>query len=609
MEEIFLRLLNMSISTGWIVLPIVILRKVLKKMPKAIRCVLWALVAIRLLIPITLESGFSLIPSIETIPQNIMYEKQPTIHSGISFVNCYVNPVISDTFAHNVGDSVNPLQVVIFIATWVWIIGIVVMLLYAIYSYQRIYKRVLASIVLKENIYVCDDIATPFILGMIKPRIYLPSDLEQDISIYVIAHEQAHIKRRDHWWKPLGFMLLTIYWFQPMLWIAYVLFSRDIELACDEKVIKELGEVEKKPYSKALLQCSISRKMIIACPLAFGEVGVKERVRNVLNYKKPRFWVFLGAIGICMVMGICFLTNPKEILLHAPEPFCHSYYVEEIIYDAPQYNFAYTEETAPLYSFSADYVMESKGDILNSVEDWVTIGWMNSEIIKLNKRNFDAYFKDIDGISGWKDSYTAAKIRRNNEATWELIREDESSVMSYYLLKQKDGEIYLACWYEHEDDDSLNHVRWLFRLKDRVNRQELEQGTYIFKSCIYMNPLSSYIPIGDVEETYEVGEHSFTIYDHKNNSGKYIETYLEWQEFPYTDEEWSALYAFELEEKRIREISKFCDDIGYISLVDGYCLMRVNDVVWLAKINHDKLAGIDYIWSIYHIERQTQPGE
>ena len=513
MEELFLKLLNMSISAGWMVLAIILFRALIKKLPKAFRCILWALVAIRLVIPITWESALSLIPSAKTIPEDIMYMQEPTIHSGISILNSYVNPVISQSLSPNVGDSVNPLQVITLVASGIWLIGVFLMLLYAGYSYLRIYKRVSASIPVREKIYICDAIETPFILGIIKPRIYLPSELGQDLMNYVIAHEEAHIRRYDHWWKPLGFLLLSVYWFQPIFWIAYILFSKDIELACDERVIKELGEIEKKPYSEALLRCSISRKMVTACPLAFGEVGVKERVRNVLYYKKPTFWVLLAAVLVCLVVGICFLSNPRKVLLHAPEPFCHSYYVEEIIYEAPQYNFAYTEVTAPLYSFSADYVMSAKGDILNPAEDWATIGGMKKEPIRLTKRNFDAYFIDVDGVSGWRDTYSAAMIRRNNEVTWELMRKSDSVAMSYYLLQQKDGEVYLACWYDHETDASQNHVRWLFRLERMSVKKELTEGTYTSKECIYMNPLSSYMAIeGDSGQVYYVEEDAVTFH-------------------------------------------------------------------------------------------------
>jgi len=195
---------------------------------------------------------------------------------------------------------------------WIILAIIVAMVLYTVVSYFRIHRKVREAVPYQENIWLCDHIDTPFILGVVRPRIYLPSNMnEQDIE-YVIAHEKAHLKRHDHWWKPLGFLLLTVYWFNPILWIAYILLCKDIELACDEKVIKDMGTEIKKPYSEALINCSVPRKMISACPLAFGEVGVKGRVKSVLNYKKPAFWIIVVAVVASIVVAVCFLTNPKQ---------------------------------------------------------------------------------------------------------------------------------------------------------------------------------------------------------------------------------------------------------------------------------------------------------
>lgn len=312
MEAVFLKLLNMSILAGWLVLAVVVLRLMLKKAPKWIACLLWALVAVRLICPVSLKSVFSLIPSAETVPQDIMIAQKPMIHSGVRALNSFVNPVLLETLEPTPGDSVNPAQVLVAVACVVWILGLGTMLLYALISYMRIYKKVAPSIKFHEYIYICDYIETPFILGIIKPRIYLPSTLDKEKVAYVVAHENAHLKRRDYLWKPLGFALLSVYWFHPLMWLAYALLCRDIELACDEKVIKQLGEGDKKAYSDTLLACSIPRRMIVACPLAFGEVGVKERVKTVLNYKKPPFWIVVTAIAACVVVAVCFLTNPKK---------------------------------------------------------------------------------------------------------------------------------------------------------------------------------------------------------------------------------------------------------------------------------------------------------
>lgn len=317
MTAVFLKLLNMSIAASWLVLVVLVLRIMLKRAPKAVRCFLWALVAVRLMCPISLESIFSLIPSAETVPQEIMYVQEPAIHSGVSALNAYVNPIISETLAPKPESSVNPMQKIVFAATFLWLVGVVGMICYGLISYLRLYRRTAAGLRIEENIWRCDYISTPFILGIIHPHIFLPSSLPEADAAYVIAHEKAHIKRRDHWWKPLGYALLTVYWFNPVMWFAYVLLCRDIELACDERVIKDMGEKSKKPYLEALINCSSSHKMITACPLAFGEVGVEHRIKNVLYYKKPAFWLMVVAVIVCIVAAVCFLTDPVE---HTKEP-------------------------------------------------------------------------------------------------------------------------------------------------------------------------------------------------------------------------------------------------------------------------------------------------
>ena len=260
MEAVFLKILNMSITASWIVLAVIVVRFLLKKAPKWITVLMWGLVGIRLVCPFSLESVFSLIPSAETVPSDILYTDTPTIHSGVTAFNSVVNPIISESLAPAAGASVNPMQVITFIASIIWIMGIAAMLIYTAISYLRIHKRVKEAVPFQENIRLCDHVDTPFILGVIRPRIFLPSAMNEQDMEYVIAHEKAHLKRHDHWWKPLGFLLLTIYWFHPIVWIAYILLCRDIELACDEKVIRDMGTENKKPYSNALINYSVPRR-------------------------------------------------------------------------------------------------------------------------------------------------------------------------------------------------------------------------------------------------------------------------------------------------------------------------------------------------------------
>jgi len=312
MSALFLKLVNMSITASWLVLAVVLLRLILKKAPKFIRCALWILVGVRLILPFSLESVLSLIPSVRTVPQEIVYSASPAINSGITIVNRAINPILSQSFAPDPARSVNPMQIVTALASYIWIAGAAAMLIYCAVSYFLLRRRTREAVESEKGIFICDRIDSPFILGVIKPRIYLPCGIKESDAEYVIAHERAHLRRRDHIWKPLGFTLLSIYWFNPVIWIAYVLLCRDIELACDEKVIRESGDEIKKPYSEALINCSITRRRISACPLAFGEAGIEKRIRSVLSYKKPAFWIILLAVLISAVAAVCFLTDPKE---------------------------------------------------------------------------------------------------------------------------------------------------------------------------------------------------------------------------------------------------------------------------------------------------------
>ena len=311
MAAVFLKLLNLSISASWLVLAVLVLRLISKRSPKWVNVLLWGIVALRLVLPFSIESALSLIPSAETVsPAAVQFAPAPTITSGVSVIDNAVNPSLSEHFAAVPTASVNPLYVWAYLAGWVWLIGLGVMLLYALVSYLRLRRRVSVSLPVQDHIYLCDAISSPFILGVVKPHIYLPSGLDEVQQQNVLSHEQAHLTRRDHWWKPLGFALLAVYWFNPVLWLAYTLLCRDIELACDERVIRTMDESAVKTYSTVLLACSMPRKAVITCPLAFGEVGVKERVKNALHYKKPAFWVVAASVTVCVVVAVCFLTDP-----------------------------------------------------------------------------------------------------------------------------------------------------------------------------------------------------------------------------------------------------------------------------------------------------------
>lgn len=317
MGEIFLKLLNLSITASWLILAVLCIRLLFRKIPKWITCLLWGVVAIRLIFPFSIESAFSLQLSAEPIRTSTMVEGElipyvPSVNSNIGVVENTVNPLLAEAFAYQETESVAPLQIATEIAGSVWLSGMVVLLIFALVSMIKLRLRVREAVRYKENIYICDAVKSPFILGIIKPRIYLSSALSEEEMDYIIAHERAHLKRKDHLWKPFGYLLLCIYWFNPLCWIAYIMLCKDIELACDEKVIKDMSFGDKKEYSRVLLSCATQRRLVSVCPLAFGEVGVKERVKTVLNYKKPTFWITIAAIVVCAIVAICFLTNPAK---------------------------------------------------------------------------------------------------------------------------------------------------------------------------------------------------------------------------------------------------------------------------------------------------------
>ena len=361
MSEVFIQIFNLGLTAGWLVLAILVCRPLMKRAPRWINCLLWGIVGLRLCLPFKLESIFSLVPSAEPLPDGIMMSPAPEINSGVGVLNDAVNPIISTTLAPQVGASANPMQIIIAIAAFIWVVGIALMLGYGIVSYILLRLRVRVSVRGEENLCFCDDVDSPFILGVIRPRIYVPSGMSGEALEHVLAHEKAHLRRGDHLWKPLGFALLAFYWFNPLLWIAYALLCRDIEAACDEKVIKEMSDEAKKGYSEALLACSLHRKRIMACPLAFGEVGVKQRIKSVLNYKKPAFWVIIVALIATLVLSVCFLTNPKESVRDMLVPGSEWRCADGVVFNA-------TVESAPIRMVGNLTVGEESHEVMVSFD-------------------------------------------------------------------------------------------------------------------------------------------------------------------------------------------------------------------------------------------------
>ena len=348
MERIFIQLVNMSLVAGWLILAVLLIRGIFNKLPKAFRCVLWGLVALRLICPWSIESDMSIIPKAEIIADddtnisilsgdkeldnnsadvlhNEKLENNVIVNNnyegnGVDTVVKENNGVVNDNSNMNIHNTIinttqrnikeSAFSISLSVLSKVWIMGVVIMAVYYMVSYVILKRKVRVSIRYEKNIHLCDNISSAFILGLVCPKIYVPSHLSKVELANVIKHERAHLSRHDNWWKPLGFLLLSVYWFNPIIWVAYIMFCKDVELACDEKVVKIMDVAEVKEYSNTLLECSISRKLIVAAPLAFGEVAVKSRIKSVINYKKPTFWVIILSIAISVVIAIGFMTNP-----------------------------------------------------------------------------------------------------------------------------------------------------------------------------------------------------------------------------------------------------------------------------------------------------------
>ncbi len=313
MSLLFTQIFNMSVSASYIVLAVLLLRLALKKAPKWLSLLLWAAVGIRLVCPFAFESVWSLIPGLGQIHPVVALDQHAPQYTEYSGLNMLVTRLNEDLLARPEYDRLMLLQRLIPVFAVVWLVGILALTAYSIISCLKVRRSVLTAVRCQDNVYQSEQVSSPFVFGLIKPKIYLPFQIGERSMTSVIAHEQAHIQRLDHLWKPLGFFLLTLHWFNPLIWLSYVLFCRDLELACDERVIRNLGRDARADYAAALLSCSVSKPKIAACPLAFGEVGVQKRIKSALSYRKPVLWVTAVALAVCLVAAVCFFTEPVSI--------------------------------------------------------------------------------------------------------------------------------------------------------------------------------------------------------------------------------------------------------------------------------------------------------
>lgn len=540
MTEFFLNVVNMSISASWLVCAVLLLRLLLKKAPKWINVLLWGIVAVRLICPFSFESVLSLIPSSQTINPEIALNA-PVIDSGVTIIDNVINPIIGEaTISLQPEKDVNLFQFIMPYLAGVWLVGIAALLIYTLISFLRLKSKIGTAVLLRDNIYQSESVVSPFVLGIIKPKIYLPFNMNGQDMEHVIAHERAHIRRKDHLWKPLGFLILTLHWFNPMVWLGYILLCRDIELACDEKVVKELNNEQRADYSEALLSCSVNRRMIAACPLAFGEVGVKDRIKSVLNYKKPAFWIIVVAIVVSITVAVCFLTNPVN---------------------SSVYNSRY-ETGKCLYSYVVSADKETKSNEL--VFDITSDG-------KVYKIFGDGTTDELGVLK--ESDYTAEELEaaiKNQDAKLNIGSIKNAYELSDCIFLQKsNGTVYLVQFF------SDGRIMSVFKL-NRIDKSDIPNGSYKLSEEIYFNGSYSYLPNFE-NDRIEI----------RTNGGMHI--------YHFTDEVLSTGARYEEVKLNKENFSDLFDNMEIWSDNKNYKdLLKNNKKAWYHK-TPDDMGGYPYM--------------
>ena len=474
---------NMSLTASVVILFVLLARLLLRRAPKVFSYALWIVVLFRLLCPVSFPSGLSLFSlvnapvsgqnTLEYIPPDIVHTEDPEVDlplPGVSAAGNQTLPYGEEQLA------AVPLEAPVAIATWVWLFGIAGMLTYSVISLLRQRRKLVGSALLQDNIRLADQISSPFVMGLFRPKIYLPSSLPGSERDYIILHEQTHIRRGDHIVKLLAFAALCIHWFNPLVWVAFILSGKDMEMSCDEAVLRKLGPEIRGAYSQSLLNLATGRRFIAGTPLAFGEGDTRSRVKNALNWKKPAAWVVAAAVILCAAVILVCALNPKEEETLAPEPFGNSYSAEELVYADGRFSFVITPESAPIYRFTEDheFLYREKETSYHAGSGWNTVGGLTE--VELTKSTFDTFFHET-GIGIWTDGYSAAALRRNNQKAWQNLSQEGG--FSYYLLLQKNGEVFLAYWHNGENGENQplsddSYVRFLLKLTKRSSSQDFD---------------------------------------------------------------------------------------------------------------------------------------
>ena len=583
MTNLFLTLFNKSIPACFLILAVMLLRLLFKKAPKALFPVLWAFVGLRLALPFLPESRLSVIPSPETLSyETVRYAAHPTVQTGIYAVNSAVNPTLGKVFETPAGGSVSPLYILTSVMGAIWVIGVIVMLFYAFFCYFHLKNRLKTAVLFRDNLYQSEAVTSPFVLGFIRPRIYLPFTLAEKDLDAVVAHEKAHIARGDVLWKLLGYLFLCVYWFNPFVWLAYILFCRDIEFACDERVIGQLAIEERAAYSEALLAASMPKARIAACPLAFGEGNVKERIKRVLSYKKPAFWVILIAVLACAALAVCFLTDPVGFTVKNPA-------VGEYIPGAE--GMQGNVDTDYFTSVSPDFAIGAGAD--------------GVDVFKDPKAAFETFRSLYENELG--------ELRREFGLP-AFSQKTYSSYMIYgFQYTGTDGKRFrfVSAFLDIYENSFINPRRDLSPSPPTADDSALIDGisvgdVFVTAECLYMSPLSSVWPGDNDGFRYLVGADTFTLERQDTSLGVEpveLSVNWHWDLFPWTREELeneSAIW-------NINATGLFnYTTLRYQRLDDTLCLLEADGDLLLMKHNTGKPF---LVWSIYRLENEVSSEE
>ena len=578
MTNLFLTLFNRSIPACFLILAVMLVRLSFKKAPKALFPILWAFVGLRLVLPFLPESRLSVIPSPETLSyETVRYAAHPTVQTGIYAVNSAVNPVVGTVLETPAGGSVSPLYVLTSVLGAIWLAGVFGMLFYALFRYFHLKNRLKTAVLFRDNLYRSEGVTSPFVLGFIKPRIYLPFTLAETDLDAVVAHEKAHIARGDVFWKPLGYLFLCVYWFNPLVWLAYVLFCRDIEFACDERVIGRLAEKERAAYSEALLAASVRKSSIAACPLAFGEENVKERIKRVLSYKKPAFWVVLVAVLACAVLAVCFLTDPVGFTVKNPA-------VGEYVPggEGMQGNV----DTDYFTSVSPDFAIGAGAD--------------GKAVFKNPKAAFETFRSLYENeISALRKEFGLPAFSQKTYASYKIYGwQYTGSDGKRFRFISSFLDIYENSFTRPSRDGSLSSPT----VDDSALIDGISAGdVFVTDKCLYMSPLSSTWAGKNDGFRYLVGADTFTLERQDSSLGvEPIELSVswKWENLPWTREELAS-------QKTVWDIGATglldYTDLRYQRLDDDLCLLYADGDVLLMRYSTEK---VFLVWSIYRLEKQ-----